>query len=250
MSKKPWEVIQPSPSPALQAASPVPSAPLTAISSISNPPPTATTSTTAAATTNPSSSLLSSASSPYYSSGGFSSMGYGLGSSLGLGMGMGLGMYGLNLPQDSFMYRSLRTIESASMAVGSLSQVTRSLESNADGMSRLWESSLALTAGVLSGTAKIGRKGWKFSKKILKWVLVLLRIKKKEELGLEEEEEDLDCPAEERELRKLRKREKIWGVIVRILFLIFMGMFLWANSRTRHKRSTDVESKFARHFVS
>lgn len=205
MSRKPWEVIQPTGSSAIDIGG----------DSIS---PAA-----------PASSLVSS------SGLGMGGLGLGMGG-LGLGMGglgMGMGMYGMGMNQDSLMYRSLQTIESANYAVSSFSQVTRTLESNASGMSQLYGSMVGLASRLgglfVSGLRKVGRAGIAVLNLLL-WLLGLKQIqlsRPEEETEQEEDPSTLEA--------KQRKKHRLLAWLGRLAVVLLAVAFVLTNLRRRSK---------------
>lgn len=183
---------------------------------------------------------------------GLGSMGMGLGS-LGMGfggLGMTMSMHGMN--QDSLMYRSMRTIESANYAVSSLSQVTRSLESNTEGIYRLYESLINLFKGCIEYCSKYIRKAKRFGIIILNFFLGLFRLKKIElEKDEDEEAEEEVGTEEEKALARLRKREKRLAGLLKIMCLAMVAALIFSNIREKRVKgmSPEVEKKLAELFA-
>lgn len=209
---------------------------------------------------------MSSLSSPYnsYSSyggmggyggyGGMSSfggMGMGMGMMGGFGLGMGMGMSAMS--PDSFVFKSLRFMESASFLVSNVSQVSRSVEGHADGIHNLFSSIVGLFRRIRDWIAK----GFINAKNALVWLvnklLVLLRIKKQIETQQVESTEGLT--EEEIELQKLKRREQLLSVVIQVLLLVIVGMLILANLRRgripateeSHKALSELESVFKAH---
>jgi hypothetical protein len=192
---------------------------------------------------------MSSYSSPYgggYGSsyGGYGGMGMGssfggfggLGGMGGMGMG-GMGMYGMNsMSPDSIVFKSMRIMESTSFLVSSLSQAARSMETNAEGMHRLYESLIGLFVRI-NKWIKSGIVGIKdVAMYIINFILVLLRLKKKQESVIEENTQGLT--EEEIELLKLERKEKIFNISIKVVLFGTLLLFIIANWRRRSQGLT------------
>lgn len=208
-------------------------------------------------TTNATSSVgMSSLTSPYNNSysnyGGMGSYGgYGGMSSFG-GMGMGMGMMGLGgfglgmgmgmstMSPDSFVFKSLRFMESASFLVSNVSQVSRSVEGHADGIHNLFSSIIGLFRRIKDWITK----GLIKAKNAIIWLvnklLVLLRIKRQIETEPVESTEGLT--EEEIELRKLKQREQLLSIIIQVLLVVIVGMLILANLRRGRTSPSTVTS--------
>lgn len=151
--------------------------------------------------------------------GGMGMMGLG-----GFGMGMGMGMSGM--APDSFVFKSMRFMESASFLVSSVSMVSRSVEGHADGISNLYSSIVGLCSRIRSWIVQ----GFVSVKDALLWVvnrvLVLLKLRK-EVIQTEPATEGLS--EDEIELLKLRKRERLLGIALQLVFVGVVGMLIVAN---------------------
>jgi len=155
----------------------------------------------------------------------------------GFGMGLGgMGMYGMGaMSPDSIVFKSMRIMESTSFLVSSLSQAARSMETNAEGMHRLYESLIGLVVRIKKWITSgiIGIKDvfiW-----IFKWILVLLRLKKRQVEQMEETAQGLT--EEEVELEKLRKKEQIFKTTIKVLVFSVLLLFLLAN---RKRNATSI----------
>lgn len=267
MSLKPWQINRPltnpveTPAPVI-GASPLPSPPSLGVTpSLPTPalggglstvptnlitapsvPQEATTSalnSTNLASTNAlttSTGLGMSTTSPYSSLGGYGGYGGyggmgGYSSFGGMGMGMmGMGMMGMGMTgmtPDSFVYKSMRFMESAGFLVSNVSQISRSVEGHADGISNLYRSIVGLASRV---------RGWVVSgvvgvKDLIFWVvnrlLVLLKLRKKVEAEVPAAFEGLTD--DEIELRKLKRKERLLGIAIQVLIVGILGMLILAN---------------------
>ena len=91
-----------------------------------------------------------------------------------------------------------------------------------------------------------GKRFWVF----VKWVLVMLRLRQREieeEANAEEAEEVTDV---ERELKRLHRKEKILGIIVKTVFLAIVLLFFVSNNRMRRRVNPDAatSSKLMEYF--
>ncbi len=155
-----------------------------------------------------------------------------------MGMG-GMGMYGMSaMSPDSIVFKSMRIMESTSFLVSSLSQAARSMETNAEGMHRLYESIVGLVVRIKRWIASgiIGIKDvalW-----IVNFILVLLRLKKRQVEEADEATQGLT--EEEIELEKLRRKEQIFKTTLKVIFFSVLLLFLIAN--WKRKTASGIES--------
>ncbi len=162
--------------------------------------------------------------------GGMGGMG-GYGSFGGMGMGMmGMGMMGMGMSgmtPDSFVFKSMRFMESASFLVSNVSQISRSVEGHADGISNLYSSIVGLFSRI---------RGWIVNgvisvKDFILWVvnklLVLLKLRKAVEAEVASVFDGLT--EDEIELRKLKRKERILGIAIQVLILGILAMLILAN---------------------
>ena len=177
--------------------------------------------------------------------GGYGGMGMGGMGMGGMGMGMGMGMMGYGMgtmSPESFTFKSIRFLESASFLVSNISQATRSIESNTEGI-------YSLTSSI--GGLFVRIRNWikngviSFKDAILYLVnrfMVLLRLKK------EMDQDILDFAdqrtEEEIELEKLKRKERLLSIVIQLLLVFVLIMFIVSNIKKSsfETQNTDITS--------